>query len=107
MFVVGTESDHIAPWRSVYKIRLFTDGDLTFVLTNGGHNGGILSEPGHKHRHYRLGHRPADALYTSPDEWFESAEEKQGSGGQRWWIGSKTVHRAKLRRRRWAENEGG
>ncbi|NOD97198.1 alpha/beta fold hydrolase [Ruegeria sp. HKCCD6228] len=81
MFVVGTESDHIAPWRSVYKIRLFTDGDLTFVLTNGGHNGGILSEPGHKHRHYRLGHRPADALYTSPDEWFESAEEKQGS----WW----------------------
>lgn len=81
MFVVGTESDHIAPWRSVYKIRLFTDGDLTFVLTNGGHNGGILSEPGHKHRHYRLGHREADALYTSPDEWFESTEVRQGS----WW----------------------
>lgn len=81
MFVVGTESDHIAPWRSVYKIRLFTDGDLTFVLTNGGHNGGILSEPGHKHRHYRQGHRPADALYTSPDDWLEVTEIKQGS----WW----------------------
>ncbi|WP_299900319.1 alpha/beta fold hydrolase [uncultured Ruegeria sp.] len=81
MFVVGTESDHIAPWRSVYKIRLFTDGDLTFVLTNGGHNGGILSEPGHKHRHYRQGHRPADALYTSPDEWLEATEIRQGS----WW----------------------
>ncbi len=81
LFVVGTESDHIAPWRSVYKIRLFTDGDLTFLLTNGGHNGGILSEPGHKHRHYRLGHRPADALYTSPDEWLETTEVLQGS----WW----------------------
>ena len=81
MFVVGTESDHIAPWRSVYKVRLFTDGDLTFVLTNGGHNGGILSEPGHKHRHYRQGHRPADALYTSPDEWLEATEIQQGS----WW----------------------
>ncbi|MES0863417.1 alpha/beta fold hydrolase [Ruegeria sp. SCPT10] len=81
MFVVGTESDHIAPWRSVYKIRLFTDGDLTFVLTNGGHNGGILSEPGHKHRHYRQGHRPADALYTSPDDWLEATEIRQGS----WW----------------------
>lgn len=81
MFVVATESDHIAPWRSVYKIRLFTDGDLTFVLTNGGHNGGILSEPGHKHRHYRLGHREADALYTAPDEWLETSKLQQGS----WW----------------------
>ncbi|WP_299081875.1 alpha/beta fold hydrolase [uncultured Ruegeria sp.] len=81
MFVVGTESDHIAPWRSVYKIRLFTDGELSFVLTNGGHNGGILSEPGHKHRHYRQGHRAADALYTPPDEWLETSEVQQGS----WW----------------------
>ncbi len=42
-----------APWQSVYKTQLFTDGDLTFVLTKGGHNTGILSEPGHKGRHYR------------------------------------------------------
>src|SRR5690606_6742446 len=33
LFVVATETDHIAPWRSVYKIQLFTNGALDFVLT--------------------------------------------------------------------------
>jgi polyhydroxyalkanoate synthase len=57
MFVIGTETDHIAPWRSVYKVELFTDNEVTFVLTNGGHNAGILSEPGHRGRHYLIATR--------------------------------------------------
>ncbi|WP_373051034.1 PHA/PHB synthase family protein [Thalassovita aquimarina] len=80
-FVVATEKDHIAPWRSVYKTKLFTDGDLTFVLTKGGHNGGIVSEPGHKGRYYRIGFRPADALYSDPDSWVAAHDPKDGS----WW----------------------
>lgn len=81
LFVIGTESDHIAPWRSVYKTQLFTDCDLTFVLTKGGHNSGILSEPGHKGRHYRISNRPAGALYVGPDAWLAQAETRPGS----WW----------------------
>ncbi|MEL7466886.1 MAG: alpha/beta fold hydrolase [Pseudomonadota bacterium] len=81
LFAVGTETDHIAPWRSAYKLRLFTDCDLTFVLTNGGHNGGILSEPGHRNRHYRIGHRPPNSLYQAPDVWLEQHEPNAGS----WW----------------------
>ena len=80
-FVVGTEDDHIAPWRSVYKARLFTDNDLTFVLTSSGHNGGILSEPGHPRRHYRIGSRHRGDTYVDPDTWFGSHEPVNGS----WW----------------------
>lgn len=81
MFVIGTETDHIAPWKSVYKTQLFTDCDLTFVLTKGGHNGGILSEPGHPRRHYRISHRPAGAHYIGPDAWHQQQEVQNGS----WW----------------------
>ena len=81
IFVVATETDHIAPWRSVYKTQLFTDSDLHFVLTRGGHNVGILSEPGHPRRHYRLGHRPAGGRYMDPDTWLRQTSTREGS----WW----------------------
>lgn len=81
MFVIGTEQDHIAPWRSVYKTKLFTNCDLRFVLTSAGHNGGILSEPGHRHRHYRIGHRARGAHYMDPDTWLADHEMRDGS----WW----------------------
>jgi polyhydroxyalkanoate synthase len=80
-FVVGTETDHNAPWRSVYKVHLFTDNDLTFVLTNGGHNAGIVSEPGHRGRHYHVATRPPGARYVDSDTWLAHAAGKEGS----WW----------------------
>ena len=81
MFIVGTEWDHVAPWRSVFKIHLAGEGDITFVLTNGGHNAGIVSEPGHEGRHYRMATQSANATYIDPDRWFEMATYYEGS----WW----------------------
>jgi polyhydroxyalkanoate synthase len=81
MFVIGTETDHIAPWRSVYKAHLFTDNELTFVLTNGGHNAGIVSEPGHHDRHYYVATRGPGERYVDSDTWFTRANRKDGS----WW----------------------
>ena len=80
-FVVGTETDHIAPWRSVYKTHLFTDNELTFVLTNGGHNAGVVSEPGHVDRHYHYAIRSPGARYVDSDTWLALSMRKEGS----WW----------------------
>lgn len=89
IFAVGTEKDHIAPWKSVYKLRLFTETDLTFLLTGGGHNGGIVSQPGHKRAHFRQSHWPEGALYEAPDHWLERAELQDGSWWPAWvnWLG--------------------
>lgn len=83
IFAVGTARDHIAPWRSVYKIALFTKADLTFVLADGGHNAGIVSPPcPEEGRHYRLGRRRPNDRYQAPDVWAEQAAMAGGS----WWI---------------------
>lgn len=79
-FAVGTVTDHVAPWKSVYKLHLLPV-ELTFVLTSGGHNAGIVSEPGHPHRHYQIQTREACGDYISPDAWLASAPQHEGS----WW----------------------
>ena len=96
-FVVGTEDDHIAPWRSVYKLRLFTESDLTFVLTSSGHNGGILSEPGHPRRHYRIGERHAGDNYVDPDTWCRTHTPVEGSWWTEWvaWLKARSTGTAK------------
>ncbi|MBN2907391.1 MAG: alpha/beta fold hydrolase [Rhodobacteraceae bacterium] len=81
IFAVGTEDDHVAPWKSVYKFHLFADADTTFVLTSGGHNAGIVSEPGHPNRHFRIADTPADAPFRDPCEWLDETAPQDGS----WW----------------------
>jgi polyhydroxyalkanoate synthase len=81
LFVVGTQRDHISPWPSVYKLHHLCDAEITFVLTSGGHNAGIVSEPGHANRSFRMDTRAAHGPWMEHDQWAEQAPEHAGS----WW----------------------
>jgi polyhydroxyalkanoate synthase len=82
MFVVGTETDHVAPWKSVYKVSGLTGSpEFTFLLTSGGHNAGIVSGPVHPKRRHRLRTQKPGEAPLPADEWFAKTPAKTGS----WW----------------------
>jgi polyhydroxyalkanoate synthase len=81
VFLVGTVTDHVAPWRSVYKLHYLMAAEITFVLTSGGHNAGIVNPPGSARRQYQILASAADERRLDPEHWLASAPENKGS----WW----------------------
>lgn len=81
VFTVGTVKDHVAPWRSVYKWNQLADTSVTFLLTEGGHNAGIISEPGHPRRSYQMATRTDQDLHVDPETWAAQTPVEEGS----WW----------------------
>jgi len=96
IFAVGAEKDHVAPWKSVFKIALLADTDVTFLLTSGGHNAGIISEPGHPGRHHRVASRHEGEPYVGPDEWLEMTPVSDGSWWPAWqaWLDARSGKRS-------------
>jgi polyhydroxyalkanoate synthase subunit PhaC len=82
IFVVGTVRDHVAPWKSTYKIHYQVDADVTYLLTSGGHNAGIVAPPGEQGHSYQVKTTAAVAPYVGPDEWLKTAPHVEGS----WWL---------------------
>lgn len=91
-FVVGTERDHVSPWRSVYKAHRLLSSEITFTLTTGGHNVGIVNPPGAAVA--GAGHRVAvhapGTPYLAPQAWEVQAPSLQGSWWPTWdeWLSS-------------------
>ncbi|MBQ0822853.1 alpha/beta fold hydrolase [Microvirga sp. HBU67558] len=81
IFAVGTERDHVAPWRSAFKIHLLADTDVTFLLTKGGHNAGIVADPDRPGGRFQVLTKSATDYYLDPDTWTRIAPWHEGS----WW----------------------
>lgn len=92
MFVVGTIRDHVAPWKSTYKIHYEADADVTFVLASGGHNAGIVAPPSEHGHFYQVRTKLADAPYLGPDEWQNTTPRHEGSWWPEWlqWLRSQS-----------------
>jgi len=97
MFAVATLRDHVSPWRSVYRIHLLTDTELTFLLTAGGHNAGVVSEPGHRNRSYQIATRARHSKYTSPEVWQATTPRLEGSWWPEWqrWLAARSTGRVR------------
>jgi polyhydroxyalkanoate synthase subunit PhaC len=92
IFCVGTARDHVAPWRSVYKLHALTEAALTFLLSSGGHNVGIVNPPGVPGRSYQVLTQATADNYLAPDAWLEAASAHEGSWWPYWalWLGERS-----------------
>jgi polyhydroxyalkanoate synthase len=92
MFVVGTVRDHVAPWKSTYKIHYQVDADVTYLLTSGGHNAGVVAPLGETGHSYQVNTKKKDGPYIGPDEWLKATPLVEGSWWPEWtrWLTAKS-----------------
>ena len=97
IFAVATRDDHVAPWRSVYKLHLFTESELCFVLASGGHNVGVVNPPGDSFpaSSFQSATRRRGAHYLDASSWEERAPARSGSWWPTWvaWLAARSGRR--------------
>ncbi|MBF8269551.1 MAG: alpha/beta hydrolase [Gammaproteobacteria bacterium] len=89
LYIVGTEQDHITPWKSAFKTSQLVRGPVRFALATSGHILGVLSPPvDPPKRRYWV----SDVTGSmTADEWRETTEKIPGSWWQDWsnWLSPK------------------
>lgn len=82
IFAVAASRDHVAPWQSVYQLHLQSDAtELTFVLTAGGHNVGIVNPPGDPRSRYQMATSREGDRVPDAETWAARTPSVQDS----WW----------------------
>lgn len=88
-YIVTAESDHIAPWKSVYTGASKLGGTVRFVLSNSGHIAGVVNPPSPKSRHW---FGESDDLPARAEDWRDDATERKASWWEDWtpWIAERS-----------------
>jgi polyhydroxyalkanoate synthase len=90
LYLVGTEQDHICPWKEAFKIFDLVSGPKRFTLSDEGHITGIINPPSARSRRR---HWTSDVNGTSdPYEWLSEQPERPGSWWPDWvaWLSEKS-----------------
>jgi polyhydroxyalkanoate synthase len=96
IFCLGTQRDTVVPWRTAYKIHLLTRCEVTFCLSSGGHNVGVVNPPGSGvTRSFQLSTHGADDRYMDPDTWLSTVPSHEGSWWPAWqaWLAKRSGRR--------------
>ncbi len=96
VFALGTRRDTVSPWHAVYKVHLLTDTEVSFCLSTGGHNVGIVNPPGPgPARSYQLTTHRAGGHFIDADSWADTAAAHEGSWWPAWeqWLHGKEARR--------------
>ncbi|WP_420967361.1 alpha/beta fold hydrolase [Bradyrhizobium sp. B120] len=77
-YVVAGSTDHITPWKGVYKTAQIMGEGTTFVLSNSGHLQSLINPPSNPKASFMIG----PISKEKPDAFMASAEKRKGS----WWL---------------------
>lgn len=80
LYFLGTEQDHIVPWKATYKgLSLYPQAPCTFVLGGAGHVAGVINPP--PAQKYGYATNPSQKGQNA-EQWRQGATSHSGS----WWV---------------------
>jgi polyhydroxyalkanoate synthase len=80
-FIVGGLTDHITPWRAVYRtVHLIGSKDKTFVLSSSGHIQSLINPPGNPKAKFFTN----PSLPVNPDDFPNGGQIHMGSWWESW-----------------------
>ena len=77
LLAISLKDDHVSAWAATYESAKLWGGPVQFLLGGSGHNAGVINPPSANKHGYWVG----EEMPGTADEWFASAERKEGS----WW----------------------